>query len=83
MEAKVQIKLTNKQVELIQTGSHAMVNGNSYYFLPFWFKQTDKKNVFELHYLDHLPDELKKVIKKSREGGFKSKYGREIILKDK
>jgi len=67
MEAKVQIKLTNKQVELIHTGSHAMVNGNSYYFLPFWFKQTGKNNVFELHYLDHLPDELKEVISKSRE----------------
>ena len=77
------IKLTGKQAELIHTGSRAMVNGNSYYFLPFWFKEIDKKNVFELHYLDHLPDELKEVIKKSREGSFKSKYGREIILKDK
>ena len=62
-----EIKLTNKQAELIHTGSHAIVNGNAYYFLPFWFKQTDKENVFELHYLDHLPDELKEVISKSRE----------------
>ena len=67
MENKAQMKLTNKQAELIKTGSHAMTNGNSYYFLPFWFKETNKKNVFELCYLDHLPDELKHIIRWSRE----------------
>jgi hypothetical protein len=78
-----EIKLTNKQAELIHTGSHAMVNGNSYYFLPFWFKQTGKENVFELHYLDHLPDELKEVISKSHEAELNLEFLERIYYEQK
>ena len=67
METKTQIKLTKKQAEFLKTGSIATTHGNTYSFLPFWFKQTDKENVFEIHMLGHLPDELKRVIEWSRE----------------
>ena len=67
MEIKAQIKLTKKQVEFLKTGSMAVTHRNTYYFLPFWFKQTGKENVFEIHRLGHLPDELKQVIEWSRE----------------
>ena len=40
--------------------------GKSYYFLPYWFSQNDWEDEYEMHRLDHLPENLKKLIKKRR-----------------
>ncbi len=38
-----------------------------YQFIPCWFKETEKKNVFEVFYLDNLPKELTDRIAELRE----------------
>ena len=73
------IKLTKEQFELLQTGTAVVLpNGDSYYYLPFWFKKCvgdlpehpafDYNTIFETYTFDNLPKELKDVIDAERSG---------------
>lgn len=51
----------------------ATIVGDKYYFIPFWFEKSDDGN-WKIHKLDHLPENLKSLIKEIR---------KEKILKEK
>jgi len=69
----MKIKLTQRSADFIASISTQIFSSNDetpYQFIPCWFKETEKKNVFEVFYLDNLPKELKDGIEKIRERPF-------------
>ncbi len=50
------VRLTDDQVNLVKSWS-AISNGDMWYFIPCWFKEVGD-NVFEIHKLGQLPDDL-------------------------
>ena len=65
----MEIKFLKEQTYLFdQIGTIVnTVNGNTYRYLPFWFKETHKENVYEIFTFERLPDELIEAIKKIRD----------------
>lgn len=53
---KSMIVLTDDQKKLLETGNMVYSQGDIYYNLPFWFKNTDGGNVFEIVPPDDLPE---------------------------
>ena len=43
-------------------------NGEKYFYMPFWFKQTEEEGVYELLTFDHLPKDVIELIHDFREG---------------
>ena len=61
------IKLTKSQMNLLNIGSKLHTSdGYDYYYIPFYFKSTDKPNVFEQYSLEKLPTELLYLIDTKR-----------------
>ena len=50
------------------TGSTYYVKGEYWHHHPFWYKSTDKEDVFEQVTFENLPDYLKKAIEQFRSG---------------
>lgn len=65
----MRVKFPKEQTDLFnQIGTIVnTANGNTYRYLPFWFKETDQENVYELLTFEKLPDELIETIKDMRE----------------
>ena len=64
----MKIKLSNDQVEFLETGTVFVgPNGFKWYYMPFWFKETEEKGTFEELSFDKLPEDFKKVIRERRE----------------
>jgi len=57
----IKFTLTQETADLLSSMSTQLfTDGDTpYQFLPFWFKETEEKNVFQVFYLDKLPKELK------------------------
>lgn len=86
----MKIKLTEEQVELLDNHGAIITTENiegknTYQFLPFWFKKTDDKNVFELLLFEKLPGDLLESIKDERIGleNFKKQAMDVLIWNDK
>lgn len=64
----MKIKFPKEQISIFdQLGT--IVNtedGNTYRYLPFWFKETDEEDVYEVLTFDQLPDDLIESITNSR-----------------
>ena len=67
------IKLTESQFDLLKMGTtfHSDKLG-TFYFLPFWFKQTDNHLDVELISLKSIPEEIKGAIREASLGRGKS-----------
>ena len=63
---KEQIDLFNQIGTIVNTA-----NGNTYRYLPFWFKETEQEDVYELLTFEKLSDELIETIKDMRDSNFK------------
>jgi hypothetical protein len=62
-----QLKIPKKYREFIDSISSKITTDSSvYYYMPFWFKTTNKKNVFEVCTFEYLPKDLKNYIKQER-----------------
>lgn len=62
------IELTQDQKDLIYMGSHIRFHeeGESYYYLPYWFKENIDGN-FEMFTFEHLPEGLVNKLKELRD----------------
>jgi len=63
---KEQIDLFNQIGTIVNTA-----NGNTYRYLPFWFKETEQEDVYELLTFEKLSDELIETIKDMRDSNCK------------
>jgi hypothetical protein len=65
----MKLKLTKEQIDLFdQLGTVVVVPSNEiYYYLPFWFKKTEVKNVFDVITFEELPKEVLETINDLRE----------------
>lgn len=62
----MKIKLTQDHIDLLKMGNvTCFANGNTYYYLPFWFK-IDSNGEVET-YIEALPEELTEKLKRNRE----------------
>jgi len=55
------MRILNDYANIVQTKE-----GNAYYHIPFWFKATDKPDVFEVHSLENIPDDLRGALERNR-----------------
>lgn len=55
----MKVKFTDEQVEFIKEGT--CINGECFY-MPFWFKATEDKNIFEQFDLNDLHEDLKDIL---------------------
>jgi len=64
----MKVKFPKEQTDLFnQIGTIVTTaNGNTYQYLPFWFKKTEQEDVYELLTFENLPDELIETIKDMR-----------------
>lgn len=46
IQNKVVITLSQETIDLLNTNGHVV--DSTYFHLPYWFKKTDKENVFEV-----------------------------------
>ncbi len=61
--SKTKIELTKEQEDLInQFGNVICSGGKTYTFMPFWFEKDDEEKTYQIHSLDRIPVELKKLI---------------------
>lgn len=64
---KVQVK--KEVAEFFEsTASMVKINSNTYYYMPFWFKTTEDKEIFDELNWDELPKDLINFITSLREG---------------
>lgn len=57
------IKLSDDTISLLNQGSVLLDSeGETYYFLPFWFKKIGDTNEFEMNPLGRLPKKLQDLI---------------------
>jgi hypothetical protein len=63
------LKLTEPQEDFLKIAGNVVVtaSGSTYYYMPFWYRKTDAPGIYEIHDLDHVPQELKEVIIDLRE----------------
>ena len=47
-------------------GTIAAIDNSIYYYLPFWFKKTDKEGVYEVFSMANVPSTLKELLKNIR-----------------
>ena len=64
----MKVKFPKEQTDLLNNIGTIVntADGNVYKYLPFWFKETDEKGVYELFTFEQLPDELIETIKSMR-----------------
>jgi hypothetical protein len=63
------IKLDDKTVKLLHEHANIVYSANGgykFYFLPFWFGETDDREHFTVNHLESLPKELSDAIKSMR-----------------
>jgi len=58
------ITLTKDQQDLLKSSGNHILSGDSYYNLPQWFKETDKDGIFEVFFINELPDNVKQAAEK-------------------
>jgi len=65
----MKVKFPKEQTDLFnQIGTIVnTANGSTYRYLPFWFKETDQEDVYELLTFEKLPDELIELIRDMRD----------------
>ncbi len=62
----VVLKLVDTDSEFIERiGSYLSDGGESWYYMPFWFKKI-KKGLYVQYKFDELPDDIKKIITENR-----------------
>lgn len=63
-----QVKINAETEKLIKSLSAGVDTGeHTYYFMPFWFQETDEPGIFNIHHLDgKLPNDLVECIKQMR-----------------
>lgn len=63
------IRLSKKEIQLFNDFGTTIITreGDTYRYLPFWFKQTKQKSVFELITFAQLPDDVLDDTKTMRE----------------
>ena len=61
--------LSKEQQELLKRGTVVNTpNGETYYHLPYWYKQTKIENLFDEMFINEIPKELIRLIELKREG---------------
>ena len=61
-------KLSKEQQALLNTGTIVSTPENvTYHYLPFWYKETEDEDMFEIIPLGKLPEDLVRVIDVTRE----------------
>jgi hypothetical protein len=66
MENNAVIKLDPATIKLLRENAsivYSATGGYKFYFLPFWFGETDSKEYFTANHLGNLPEELRNAIK--------------------
>lgn len=64
----MKVKFPKEQTDLFNNVG-TIVNtaeGSTYRYLPFWFKETNEEDVYELFTFEQLPNELIETIKRMR-----------------
>jgi hypothetical protein len=64
------VGFTDDVAAFIENDSNTIVtaNGHEYFFIPYWFKKTEYKGIYEIYNLGSpLPDELKHAIEEFRD----------------
>ena len=65
----MKIKLTQNQINFLERGTTFVgPNGVKWYYMPFWFKETEEARVFDKFSLDELPEDFKKALQDHRDG---------------
>ena len=65
----MKVKLSKSQRKLLKKGSCLITGkGDTFYYLPYWYKKTNEKGVYEEITYDHLPNELSELLKQLRNG---------------
>lgn len=59
----VKKKLPKETIDLLKGMGSVVLLGKTFYFLPFWFKETEEDGVFEIIHPDNLPKELIDALK--------------------
>ena len=64
----IKVKFPKEQMELLNNMGTIVntVSGETYRYLPQWFRETEEEGVFELFTFENLPDELIDTIKDMR-----------------
>lgn len=59
----MKIKFTKETIELFKQLGTVVYVGDTYLYMPYWFKETENKDVFEVTPTGKLPKDLEKFIK--------------------
>lgn len=67
--SKAIIKLNDESVAMLKSQASIIDTGDKkYYFLPYWFEETETPGTYVAHYLDKpLPPDLVSAIEKFRQ----------------
>jgi hypothetical protein len=55
-------RLTQEQIILLKSGTAINVSGQTFYSLPFWYKETNKEGIFEIIKFGDEPEPLKSAL---------------------
>lgn len=62
-ELEMKLKFTAEEANFLKyQSSNIVTNGNSYHYLPFWYKE-NKDGTFTPYSTENLPNELQTAIK--------------------
>jgi hypothetical protein len=63
----MEIKFTKPQIKLLkQRATVVKTKTGIYYYLPYWYKETNKENVLDKISFEHLPVDLQSAIRTQR-----------------
>jgi hypothetical protein len=63
----IKVKFSKEQIDLLNTGTIVTTaSGETYRYLPYWFRETNEEGVYELFTFEKLTDELIETIKDIR-----------------
>ena len=64
----MKIKLNKEVVKHLKQSSVVVTTkGRMFYYLPYWYEETDTPDVFDMHTLGSLPKSLTEALKELRE----------------
>lgn len=61
--SKITVRLSKKNIRMLKAYGNILTkeNGDTYIHIPYFFKETDQKNTFEMIEWKELSDETKKM----------------------
>ncbi len=64
----MKITLTDEQIEFLKYGSKVVCESGNWYFSPYWYRQIENGNEFEVCSFEHFPTDLIEAANKKRNG---------------